>query len=239
MDSNGLGGDTSFHIRGNIEVDGFRPVPLDNWVAPAENQGANLGAALMVSERFARIYSNSTRQASIRSVTLNVEAVPERRTMQLEGARTSSMEAHAGETITVEATVRPYRGAAKNIRIPIVLPASLPDGSIRLLVSDGGTLDRVTSPNRAGARPLDMNATIAQIEGMRTNDRLYVTLLTPAAQALLEGRTLAGASRLHGQRAGTAAQFPGNDIERRVCDSGNISTSRCRTLRSAGYFPTH
>ena len=190
MDSNGLGGDTSFHIRGNIEVDGFRPVPLDNWVAPAENQGANLGAALMVSERFARIYSNSTRQASIRSVTLNVEAVPERRTMQLEGARTSSMEAHAGETITVEATVRPYRGAAKNIRIPIMLPASLPDGTIRLLVSDGGTLDRVTAPNRAGGRPLDMNATIAQIEGMRPNDRLYVTLLTPAAQALLEGRTL-------------------------------------------------
>jgi SpoIVB peptidase S55 len=190
MDSNGLGADTSFHIRGNIDVDGFPPVPLDNWVAPGENQGANLGAALMVSERFARLYSNTTRQASIRSVTLNVEAVPERRTMQLEGARTSSMEAHAGETITVEATVRPYRGAARNIRIPILLPASLPDGQIRLLISDGGTLDRVTQPNRAGARPLDMNATIAQIEGMRANDRLYVTLLTPAAQALLEGRTL-------------------------------------------------
>jgi len=100
------------------------------------------------------------------------------------------MDAHAGETITVEATVRPYRGAAKNIRIPIVLPASLPDGPIRLLVSDGATLDRVTQPSRAGIRQLDMTATIAQIEGMRTNDRLYVTLLTPAAQALLEGRTL-------------------------------------------------
>ena len=113
MDSNSLGADTSFHIRGNIDIDGYRPVPLDNWVAPGESQGANLGAAIMVAERFARIYSNSTRQASIRSVTLTVDAVPERRTMQLEGARTSSLEAHAGETITVEATVRPYRGAAK------------------------------------------------------------------------------------------------------------------------------
>jgi hypothetical protein len=190
MDSNGLGADTSFHIRGNIDIDGYRPVPLDNWVAPGETQGANLGAAIMVSERFSRLYSNSTRQASIRSVTLNVEAVPERRTMQLEGARTSSMEAHAGETITVEATVRPYRGTARNIRIPVVLPASLPDGQMRLLVSDGATLDRVTQPNRAGTRPLDMTATIAQIEGLRSNDRLYITLLTPAAQALLEGRTL-------------------------------------------------
>ncbi len=69
----------------------------------------------------------------------NVEAVPERRTMQLEGARTSSTDVHAGETITVEATVRPYRGSAKNLRIPIALPASLPDGPLRLLVSDGAS----------------------------------------------------------------------------------------------------
>jgi SpoIVB peptidase S55 len=190
LDTNSLGGDTSFHLKGTIGVEGYQPIPVDNWVAPGENVPANLAAALMVAERFNRLYSNSTRQAKIGQVALEVEAVQERRTLQLEGARTSSLEVHAGETITVEATVRPYRGAPRNIRIPIVLPASLPSGTMRLLVSDGATLDRVTQPSRPGGPPLDLNATIAQIKGLRTNDRLYVTLLTPAAQALLEGRTL-------------------------------------------------
>ncbi len=190
QDSNSVGGDTSFHIRGNIDVEGFAPIPLDNWVAPAETQAANLSAALMVGERFSRIYSNSTRLATIRSVNLDVEAVPERRTMQLEGARTSMTDVHAGETITVEATVRPYHGSAKNLRIPVTLPASLPSGPLRLLVSDGAALDRVTQPPRPGGKPLDLNATIAQMNGLRANDRVYVTLLAPSAQAAIEGRTL-------------------------------------------------
>ncbi len=190
LDSNRIGGDTSFHIRGNVDLDGYPPVPLDSWIAPGESLPANLSAALMVGERFTRIYSNSTRQARIRGVTLDVEAVPERRTLQLEGANTSTQEVHAGETITVEATVRPYQGPARNIRIPVALPVSLPNGLMRLLVSDGAALDRITQPTRMGARPLDMNGTIAQIQGIRANDRLYVTLLAPGAQALLEGRTL-------------------------------------------------
>jgi len=190
LDSNSVGGDTSFHLRGNVDLDGYAPVPLDSWIAPAENRPANLSAAVMVGERFSEIYSNSTRQAKIRGVTLNVEAVPERRTLQLEAARTSTQEVHAGDTITVEATVRPYRGPARNIRIPVKLPVSLPGGPLRLLVSDSAALDRITQPALTGSHPLDMNATIAQIEGIRANDRLYVTLLMPGAQALLEGRTL-------------------------------------------------
>jgi hypothetical protein len=42
-----------------------------------------------------------------------------------------------------------------------------------------------------GAQQLDLEATIAQLNGAHPSDRLYVTLLTPEAQAVVDGRTLA------------------------------------------------
>lgn len=192
MDSNSLGADTSLHLTGTMSVEDYTPLKLEGWAAPSDSTASNLSAALMVGERFTRLYNNAATRAQVQSVDLTFEAVPGRRTLQLEAARSSAIEVHAGETITLEAAVRPYRGEIRNIRIPVTLPASLPSGPIRLLVSDGATLDRLTqaSPARPGSKSLDLNATMAQIAGLHRNDRLYVTLLTPAAQAVLDGRTL-------------------------------------------------
>jgi hypothetical protein len=98
---------------------------------------------------------------------------------------------HPGDSITIDATVRPYHGEPRNVRIPITLPASLPQGPLRIVVSDGATLDRITQSTRGNARPLDISASIAQMNSLHANDRLYVTLLEPSAQAVLDGRTLA------------------------------------------------
>jgi len=59
------------------------------------------------------------------------------------------------------------------------------------VVSDAATLDRITQSSRGNARPLDISASIAQINSLHANDRIYVTLLEPSAQAVLDGRTLA------------------------------------------------
>ena len=59
---------------------------------------------------------------------------------------------HAGDTVMVEATLRPWQQPARNVRIPIRLPARLEPGNLRLLVSDAGTLDRtLDQPQLLGA----------------------------------------------------------------------------------------
>jgi hypothetical protein len=58
------------------------------------------------------------------------------------------------------------------------------------LLSDGGTLDRMMQPLQFNAQPLDVAETIAQLNSTHPSDRLYVTLLAPEAQAVVEGRTL-------------------------------------------------
>jgi SpoIVB peptidase S55 len=188
--TNGYAVETTYRVRGRVKLAGYPEVKFENLVAPSDIAPANLVAALALGERFNRLYANAARRTPIQSVEVDVDAIPGRHTAQIENAQAGGTVVHAGDTISVEATVRPWRGELKNIRIPVTLPATLPDGPVRLLVSDGGTLDRLMQPPQIGGSNLDVSGTIAQLNSLHANDRLYVTLLAPDAQAAIEGRTL-------------------------------------------------
>lgn len=191
MQRNTFTAETSYRIRSTVNVSGFPAVHFGGLAAPSEIAPANMQAALMVGERFSRLYDNAARQTPISSVDIEVEAIPKHLAAQLESAQSTAPIVHAGETITIEATIRPWRGEVRNVRIPVTLPAVLHDGHVRLLVSDGSTLDRITQTPRFGNQNLDVAATIEQLNNLHENDRLYVTLLEPSPQAVLDGRTLA------------------------------------------------
>jgi hypothetical protein len=188
--TNGYAVETTYRVRGTVKLTGYPEVRFEDLVAPTDFAPANLVAALALGEHFNRLYANASRRTPIESVEVDVNALPGRRTVQIENAQASRRVVHAGDTITIEATVRPWRGELKNVRIPVTLPATLPDGAVRLLVSDGGTLDRLTQPPQLGGANLDVSATIAQLNGRHADDRLYVTLLSPDPQAVIGGRTL-------------------------------------------------
>jgi hypothetical protein len=190
IQTNGYTAETTYRVRGTVKLTGYPVVKFENLIAPTDFAPANLVAALALGEHFNRLYANAARRTPIESVDVDVDAIPGRRTVQIESAQAGKTTVHAGDTISIETTVRPWRGEMKNIRIPVTLPATLPDGPVRLLVSDGGTLDRLMQPSQAGGSVLDVNATIAQLNNLHANDRLYVTLLAPDAQAAIDGRTL-------------------------------------------------
>ncbi len=188
--SNGYAVETTYRVRGTVKLAGYPEVKFENLIAPTDFAPANLVAALALGEHFNRLYANAARRTPIESVDVDVDAIPGRRTVQIESAHADGGTVHAGDTISIEATVRPWRGELKNIRIPVTLPATLPDGTVRLLVSDGATLDRLMQPPQLGGANLDVSATIAQLNSQHADDRLYVTLLAPDAQAAINGRTL-------------------------------------------------
>jgi hypothetical protein len=190
IQTNGYTAETTYRVRGTVKLTGYPVVKFENLIAPTDFAPANLVAALALGEHFNRLYANAARRTPIESVDVDVDAIPGRRTVQIESAQAGKTTVHAGDTISIETTVRPWRGEMKNIRIPVTLPATLPDGPVRLLVSDGGTLDRLMQPSQPGGSVLDVNATIAQLNNLHANDRLYVTLLAPDAQAAIDGRTL-------------------------------------------------
>jgi hypothetical protein len=190
MEENAYSAMTSYRLQGTVQLDGYPSVKLDSLVAPTDAIPANLMTALELGMRFARLYNNASRRTPIESVDLNIAAIPRRLTAQIESAQVSRVEVHGGDTITVDATLLPWHGEPRNIRVPVTLPANLPPGPVRLVVSDGATLDRLMQPPMIGAQPLDMSATIAQLNSAHPSDKLYVTLLAPEPQAAVDGQTL-------------------------------------------------
>jgi len=190
MEENTYSAQTTYHVQGSVKLTGYPSVKLNSLVAPTDVLPANLQTALALGERFTRLYDNAARRTPIESVDLEVAAIPRRLTAEIESVHTSRIEVHPGDTITVEATILPWHGERRNVRVPVKLPSNLPEGPVRLLVSDSGTLDRLLQPPQFNAQPLDVAATIAQLNSVHTSDQLYVTLLAPEAQAAVDGRTL-------------------------------------------------
>jgi hypothetical protein len=191
LESNESTAETSYHLTGNIDLDGYPPSPLNEWVSASDAGMAPLELALEAGGRFTRIYSNAGRQGAVRGIDLDVEAIPRRVAVELETARLISSDiVHAGDTVMVEATVRPWQKPERNIRIPVKLPATLMGGNLRILVSDAGTLDRTLDQPKFTSRSVDMNAVLAEARSAHAADRIYVSLLVPETQAGVSGQTL-------------------------------------------------
>lgn len=192
LETNESSADTSYHIQGQIELDGYPAAPLDLW-ATSGSLPPQLSAALQTGETFFKLYSNGTRQGSVREVSLNVETIPRNLQVTLESARIVSGDiARSGDKIVIEATLHPWQQPARNIRIPIALPARLQAGNLRILVSDAGTLDRTLDQPKLLARPETLETELAQTRQLHAADQVYVSLLTPETQAEVRGQTLTG-----------------------------------------------
>ena len=193
LESNESTAETSYHVTGSIDLADSPPSPLDLWASPGGMMPASMEAAMLAGERFTKLYSNDARRGAIRSIDLHVQAIPRRLQVELVSARLVSGDmVHAGDTVEVEATLRPWQQPERNVRIPITLPARLDAGNLRILVSDGATLDRTLDQPQPAAHPADMEAVLAQARRAHSADRIYVSLLAPEAQAAMDGRTLTG-----------------------------------------------
>jgi SpoIVB peptidase S55 len=191
LESNQSSDETSYHVTGSIELAAYPPSPIDEWASAGESGSASLTVALLAATRFNRIYSNGARQGDVQAVDLHVEAIPRHVDVQLETARIVSGDIlHAGDTVVVEATIRPWQQPARNVRIPVKLPQRLGGANLRILVSDAGTLDHTLDQPRFSARPADLKTVLAQARAHHSADRIYVSLLVPETQAGVGGEAL-------------------------------------------------
>jgi hypothetical protein len=182
---NEYGEDTTYRLDGSISVTGYPKLGVQNMYAPTDSATTAAGIATSIGDRFGRIYENPYETPKISGVELNFDLVPERRSARLENARTDVTEARAGDTITIETLLRPYRGESIVKQIPVTIPTSTPKGSLRILVSDGETLDRLRRVPPALSRRLPLGSTIALLNKEHSNSQVYVSLLEPNPQAMV------------------------------------------------------
>jgi hypothetical protein len=188
---NEYGEDTTYRMNGRISVNGYPDVTVQNMFAPSDGgQPAAVMAALSLGERFSGIYDNPYNVPGIRGVQLDFDLIRERRWARLEGARTDLIEARPGDEITIETVLRPYRGEVVLQQIPIHIPTSTSKGPLRILVSDGETLDRVRRTSPLLGRKMDLASTIALLNKQHVNNRVYVSLLEADPEAMVADKVM-------------------------------------------------
>ena len=189
--TNEYGEDITYRMKGVLSVKGYPDVALRNMFAPQDNgQPAAALAAATIGERFGRIYSNPFDAPDVQGVKLDFDLVRERRSARLEAARTDMTEARPGDQIMVETVIRPYRGERLLRQIPIRIPTSTSKGTLRILVSDGDTLDRMHRGTPMMNRGLGLAPTIALLNRERANDRVYVSLLGSDPEAMVADKVM-------------------------------------------------
>ena len=188
---NEYGEEITYHMSGSINLNGYPSVSMQNMFTPAEGgQPAAMLAALSMGDRFGRIYDNPYNVPDIKNVQLDFDLVRERRWARLESARTDGTEARPGETINIEAMLRPYRGEGMVQHIPVHIPASASKGPLRILVSDGDTLDRFRPGSAQFARKMDLASTISLLNKQHMNNRVYVSLLESDPEATVADKVM-------------------------------------------------
>jgi hypothetical protein len=182
----------SYHVTGSIDLEDFPPLPIDSWASGGEGPSASLSVAIETAARFNAIYTNGGRRGLVRGIDLHVEAIPRRISVALVSARLVSNDlVHAGDTVEVEATLRPWQQPERNVRISVKLPERFESGNVRLLVSDGATLDRTLNQPKLASRSATMMSVLERARRQHAADRIYVSILAPEAQAGWNGETLA------------------------------------------------
>jgi hypothetical protein len=188
---NEYGEDTTYQLAGDIDVLGYPKVAVQNMFAPLDGSTPTAyNIAMLIGERFARIYENPYETPRIEGVDLNFDLVPDRRSARLETARTDVTEARPGDEITIETLLRPYRGESLVRQIPVKIPTSTPKGTLRILISDGETLDKMRRLSKEMNRRLDLGSTIALLNKEHSNSQVYVSLLEANPQAMVDDKVM-------------------------------------------------
>ncbi len=188
---NEYGEEITYRLTGGLDIKGFPEVALKNMFTPGDSgQPAAMEAALSLGERFGQIYDNPYSAPAVEAVKLDFDLIRERRWARLESARTDVTEVRPGDKITVETVLAPYRGERSVCQIPVKIPTSASKGTLRILVTDGETLDRMSHMNPAFARKLDLASTIAVLNKEHANNRIYVSLLEADPEARVADKVM-------------------------------------------------
>ena len=181
----------TYRISGDVELAGSEKLHLSTVQTGTDAMAPvplTLGA--WWGDKFTRLFQNNVNMPNLKQVECTVDLLPDRRIMSVDTAWTPSAEVTAGTEIPVKVFLRPYRGERIEQNLTVKIPADLPKGEHRILLSDAVTLNRLQSAAVSSNRYLDLPETVSLLNQERGNNRLYVSVVQRRATYYSEDKTL-------------------------------------------------
>jgi len=183
--------ETTYRMSGQVEFDGQPGMSISTMLASSENPApAPMQLAGWWGDKFNRLFLNPVRTPRLKTVNATVDIFPERRIATIENAWIPSSEVEAGTSVPMKVFLRPYRGERLERDFTLKIPAGLPKGEHRILLSDADTLNRIQTVAGLSERFMDIPQTVSLINQERSNNKLYVSLVEPRPTVFYEDKTL-------------------------------------------------
>jgi hypothetical protein len=203
--------EATYRLTGEVEMDGQPNLSLTTMQASGDvPMPAPMVLAGWWGDKFNRLFLNSVKTPKLKSVSVNVDLLPERRVASIENAWVSSNEVRPGEDMPVKVFLRPYRGERIEREFKIHVPVGLAKGDHRILLSDADTANRMQNMAGFMNRYIDLPQTVSLINQERSNNKLYVSLLQSSPTAYYDDKTMPSlpSSVLNVMQAGRASNRP-------------------------------
>jgi hypothetical protein len=203
--------EATYRLTGEIELDGQPNVSMSTMLAPSELPvPTSMLLAGYWGDKFNRLFGNAVKLPRLKRVNATIDLLPERRIATLEQAWLPTNEVQAGTEVPVKVFLRPFRGERIEREVKVKIPAGMPKGEHRILLSDAETLNRMQSVAGMANRFIDLPETVSLLNQERSNNRLYVSLVQSRPTFYEDDKTLPSlpASVLNVMQASRAASRP-------------------------------
>ncbi len=201
----------TYRMSGKIALDGQQQMLVSTMEAPSELPVPTpMVLAGWWGDKFNRLFTNAVKTPRLKRVDATIDLLPDRRIAAIENAWIPTSEVQPGEEVPVKVFLRPYRGPRLERNFNLKIPAGLPRGEHRILLSDAGTLNRMQTVAGMMNRYIDLPQVVSLINQERSNDKLYVSLVEPRPTVYYDDKTLPSlpASVLNVMQTGRAASRP-------------------------------
>ncbi len=183
--------ESTFRLSGNIQLDGQHKISLSTMQTAGDTPiPAPLLLAGWFGDKFNRLFTNTVKMPKLTSVDVTIDLLPERRVAVIENAWVEKNEVYGGEELVGKVFLRPYRGERIEKQFRVHVPAGIPKGPLRLLVSDSDTLNRAKYFAGGANRLMDLPETVSLINQELSNNQLNISLMQPTVTAYYDDKTL-------------------------------------------------
>jgi hypothetical protein len=180
----------TYRLSGKVEMNGHQGISLSNMQTSGEMMPAPMALAGWFGDKFNRLYLNNLQAPDVKSVSVTVDLIPERRVATIENAWVADPDVRPGDVVPIKVFLRPYRGEAIERNFTVKVPDGLERGDHRILLSDADTLNRMQNIAGIVNRYMDLPETVSLINQERTNNKLYVSLVEASPTAYVDDKTL-------------------------------------------------
>jgi hypothetical protein len=180
-------GPASFSIRGTATIRSEGDLSFEDIFSGDQPAG---GAAAYIAAPLTALMKNSSEKVNVDRIALTIDASEKQKTARIDRVWLDTTRPRAGDTATVNVSLRTANGDEIIRKVDVQLPANV-TGSVQLTVADAV---RTNADDRRDVRGADIQR-VSQIvrtfNRQRRNNRLYVRITTSEPGAVVNGEPMA------------------------------------------------